>query len=65
MFQQHQIIKLSVDLNPVLLKGMQGVILEVLDNNTFIIEFVRDDGSNYSYDDNFIFVVNTQQITAG
>jgi len=29
---------------------MIGVILEVLDADTYIVEFVQDDGRNFEYD---------------
>jgi hypothetical protein len=47
--KQYQAIELAKDINPVIKKGMIGVILEVLDADTYIVEFVQEDGRNYEY----------------
>ena len=54
-FMQYQVITLCRDINPVLRKGMQGVILEILDAETFITEFLDDEGFNYEYEGQFTF----------
>jgi hypothetical protein len=48
--KQYQAIVPVRDINPVIKKGMIGVILEVLDADTYIVEFVQDDGRNFEYD---------------
>ena len=48
--KQYQAIVPARDINPVIKMGMIGVILEVLDADTYIVEFVKEDGSNYEYD---------------
>jgi len=47
MIKQYQMFTLKQDLNPVIAAGMTGVILEILDEVTFEVEFVKPDGSNY------------------
>jgi hypothetical protein len=53
--KQYQAIELINDINPVIKKGMIGVILEVLDAETYIVEFVKKDGTNYEYNGEFTF----------
>lgn len=62
MFQQYQIIELINDVNPILRQGMQGVILEVWNENTVEAEFLDADGSNYEYQGNATFTLNTNDI---
>jgi len=62
MFKQYQTVELQIDLNPIIIKGMTGVILEIWDENHFEIEFVRKDGSNCEYDGNVTFTVNSTMI---
>ena len=40
---QYQIFELLIDLNPVIKKGMKGVILEIWNNESFEAEFVDDE----------------------
>ena len=49
MFYQYQSIKLLEDINPVIKVGMQGVILEIWDEDTFELEFLDEVGFNYEY----------------
>lgn len=64
-FKQYQIFVLNRDINPVIVKGMQGVILEVLDSDTYEVEFVKEDGTNYEYQDLFTFTLNKTDINEG
>ena len=48
--QQYQVIELIVDINPKLRKGMEGVILEIWDADTYEVEFVNDDGTNIEFE---------------
>ena len=50
------------NLNPVIIKGMTGIILEILDKDNFEIEFVRKDGSNLEYEGNGTFTVSSEMI---
>jgi hypothetical protein len=59
MFKQYQQIELLKDLNPVIRKGMTGVILEICDENNFEVEFVQEDGSNYEFEGNGTFTVDS------
>jgi len=59
MPQQYQTFILSKDLNPAITKGMVGVILEVLDEATFEVEFVTPEGSNYEYQGRYTFTVHS------
>jgi hypothetical protein len=61
--EQYQIFELSRDLNPVIVKGMMGVILEILEpDKTFEVEFVKDDTSNYEFEGNFTFTISIDDI---
>jgi len=62
--QQYQVFELIRDINPAITKGMQGVILEVLDTANYIVEFVKDDGTNYEYEGEFTFDVKESDIRA-
>jgi hypothetical protein len=50
MIQQYQMIILTKDVNPVVKKGMKGVVLEIWDGNSFEVEFLKNDGKNYEYE---------------
>ena len=56
--KQYDVFSLAKDLNPVITKGMQGVILEIWDDNSYEIEFVKEDGTNYEYNGEAIFTVD-------
>ena len=56
--KQYDVFLLAKDLNQIITKGMQGVILEIWDENGFEIEFVREDGTNYEYDGASTFTVD-------
>ena len=58
-FKQYDIFELAKDLNPVIKKGMIGVILEVWDSKNFEVEFVKNDGSSYEYEGNGTFTVDS------
>ena len=56
--KQYDVFLLAKDLNPIITRGMQGVILEIWDNNTFEIGFVREDGTNHEYNGEVMFTVD-------
>ncbi|MGN6401638.1 MAG: hypothetical protein ACTHMD_14380 [Flavisolibacter sp.] len=58
-FQEYQIIELTKDINPILKKGMQGVILIKYNDNAAEAEFVKEDGRNYEYNGQFTFTLNS------
>ena len=62
MLQQYQTFELIKDLNPVITKGMQGVILEIYDEDTYEVEFVKDDGYNYEYEGQGTFAIKSDMI---
>jgi hypothetical protein len=62
--KQYECFELNRDINPVVIKGMQGVILEVLDPDTYIVEFVKEDGRNYEYGGDYIFTIKESDIKA-
>lgn len=49
---------LAKDINPVIQKGMSGVILEIFNGNSYLIEFVKSDGTNYEYDGQSTFFID-------
>ena len=60
ILEQYQVIELAKDLNPVIVKGMMGTILEINENGKeFEVEFPQEDGTNYEYGG-----MNTFTITA-
>ena len=62
MLQQYQTFTLKKDLNPVITAGMTGVILEVYDEDSFEVEFVKPNGSNYEYNDRSTFTIHTDDV---
>lgn len=57
MLAQYQVIILLKDINPVLKTGMTGVILEVWGKETFEVEFLDQDGLNYTYSGQITFTL--------
>jgi hypothetical protein len=58
IYQQYDTFELVVDLNPVIKKGLQGVILEIWDEQTYEVEFVDKDGINLEFEGIATFTVN-------
>lgn len=58
MLKQYQMIELIKDLNPVIKAGMKGVILEIYNEKTYEVEFVKDDGVNIQYEGKITFTIN-------
>ncbi len=56
--KQYDCFLLARDLNPIITKGMQGVILEIWDDNRFEIEFVKGDGTNHEFNGEYTFTVD-------
>jgi hypothetical protein len=56
--KQYDVFKLTRDLNAVITKDMEGVILEIWNDNSFEVEFVKDDGTNYEYNDQSSFTID-------
>ncbi len=49
---------LAKDINPIIQKGMSGVILEIINKNSYLVEFVKSDGTNYEYDGQSTFFID-------
>ena len=61
--KQFDQIELLEDMNPIIIKGMIGVILEVFnEGEAFEVEFVKDDGTNYEYEGQFTFAIKADQL---
>ena len=56
--EQYQTIILSRDLNPVIKKGMIGVVLEVWSETSFEVEFAREDGTHYEFKGQYTFTID-------
>lgn len=56
--RQYDIFLLSKDLNKIITKGMQAVILEKWDEDSFLIEFVREDSTNHEFNGDNTFTVD-------
>ena len=60
--KQYDVFELARDINPVIKKGMKGVILEILKPGVFEVEFVKDDATNYAFDGQSTFTLSIQDI---
>lgn len=60
--KQYDTVELLEDLNEVIKKGMIGCVLEVWDEKTVEIEFVKNDGNNYEYEGQFTFDLSKQKL---
>lgn len=61
--QEYDTFELLEDLNFNIIKGMQGVILEVwVEGKVFEVEFVKVDGTNFEFEGKFTFTVESSQI---
>lgn len=56
--KQYDAFILAKDINPEIKKGMTGVILEIWARESFEVEFVKEDGSNYMYEGQATFTVD-------
>jgi hypothetical protein len=62
MWQQYESFELIEDLNPVIKKGMRGVILEIWEKDTYEVEFVKEDGRNYEFEGQGTFTIKAAMI---
>ena len=58
----YDLVELTEDLNPAILKGMQGTVIAIYYNKIFEVEFVDPDGYKISYMDQLAFKVTERQI---
>jgi hypothetical protein len=56
--RQYDVFILAKDINPEISKGMTGVLLEIWGRDSFEVEFVKEDGSNYMYEEQGTFTVD-------
>jgi hypothetical protein len=60
--RQYETFELLRDINPMIKKGMIGVILEVYSFDTYEVEFVKEDGTNLEYQGQFTFTLKQSDI---
>ena len=60
--KQYDVFILNKDINEVVVKGMEGVILEIWNNNSYEVEFVKEDGSNYEFEGQSTFTIDSSYI---
>ncbi len=63
MFQPYETIETTRDINPVAKKGMKGLIVEIWGNDGYEVEFVKEDGDSYQYNNESIFTLKAFYIT--
>lgn len=56
--KQYDCFILEKDINPNITKGMEGVVLEIYDNGFYEVEFLKSDGTNYGFDNEFTFTID-------
>ena len=61
-FKQYDVFKLTKDINPNIIKGMEDVILEIYDSKIYEVEFVKEDGGNYEFEGQFTFTTDSSFI---
>lgn len=54
----NDVFVLAKDINPVIQKGMSGVILEIFNQNSYLVEFVKSNGANYEYNGQTTFFID-------
>ncbi len=60
--KQYDVFILKRDINPEITKGMQGVILEIWDNDNYEVEFVKEDGTNFEFQGKSTFNIDSSNI---
>ena len=58
--REHAVFLLTKDLNPLIIKGSQGVVVYVYSQHVFEVEFVNADGTNINYEGQSTFKVNSE-----
>ncbi|MBL7901129.1 MAG: hypothetical protein JNK73_03970 [Bacteroidia bacterium] len=54
---------MTKDLNSEIRRGMKGVILEKYDDKNFLVEFVKKDGTNFEYEGESFFTIDSSFMT--
>jgi hypothetical protein len=57
----YKLIVLTESISPVTKEGMTGVILEILDSETFLSEFFDDNGNQIQFENDPVFLVKRNQ----
>ncbi|MEJ8844470.1 DUF4926 domain-containing protein [Lacibacter sp. H375] len=60
--KQYDVFILNKDINSAIIRGMKGVILEILDKDCYEVEFVKQDGINYEFEGQSTFTVDKSYI---
>ena len=60
--KEYSVFILKKDLNSVIKAGMKGTVLLVYDGNNFEVEFVKNDGTNYEFNDHATFTIQREYI---
>ena len=60
--KQYDVFILENDINSSITKGMTGVVLEVWSDNSYEVEFVKQDGTNYEFNGQFTFTIDRSYI---
>ncbi len=60
--KQYDVFILSKDINPAITKGMQGVILETRNDDSYLSEFVKEDGTNHEFEGQTVFTIDNSYI---
>ncbi len=60
--KQYDTFILAKDINPVIVKGMRGVVLDIWSEKGLEVEFVKEDATNYEYQGNYTFTVDISYI---
>ena len=59
---QYDCFELAKDITPNIIKGMEGVILEIWADDAYEVEFVKSDGTNYEYQNLSTFTIDKSYI---
>jgi len=62
MIKTRDRVKLTEDINSTIKKGMLGVVLEQLKEDTFEIEVLDSEGNNVVHEANLTFTVKIEQL---
>ena len=60
--EEYDIVRLIVDINPVIRKGMVGTIMLKYSDEDFEVEFVKEDATNFEYGDQSTFWLKEEQL---
>lgn len=64
IINQHDCFLLAKDLNPAISRGLEGVILEILDEDHYLVEFGKEDGTSHEFEGAWTFIIDRSFIGA-